>query len=110
MISALALTRRSKIFTRLSWPNSQSFKYPPSRSVLDERREFDPNRSIMPDTASVEKIYGGLQRGSSMVVGMIDYGTCGLSRISPCKESYLDGMSTIIRRFVSWASTEMQLA
>ena len=39
---------------------------------LDERRDFDPNRSIMPDTASVEKIYGGLERGDSMVVGMID--------------------------------------
>ena len=38
---------------------------------LDERRDFDPNRSIMPDTASVEKIYGGLERGDSMVVGMI---------------------------------------
>lgn len=65
---------------------------------LDERREFDPNRSIMPDTASVEKIYGGLQRGSSMVVGMIDYGTCGLSRISPCKESYLDGIRVIFKK------------
>lgn len=27
---------------------------------LDERREFDPDRSIMPDTKSVEKIMGCL--------------------------------------------------
>ncbi len=27
---------------------------------LDDRRPFDINRSIMPDTDSVEKIYGGL--------------------------------------------------
>ena len=39
---------------------------------LDERRDFDLNRSIMPDTDSVEKIYGGLDRSGSMVVGMID--------------------------------------
>ncbi len=65
---------------------------------LDERRDFDPNRSIMPDTASVEKIYGGLERGDSMVVGMIDYGTCGLSHIQPCRESFLDGIRVIFKK------------
>ena len=65
---------------------------------LDERREFDPNRSIMPDTASVEKIYGGLSRGNSMVVGMIDYGTCGLTRIQPCEKSFLDGIRVIFKK------------
>lgn len=69
---------------------------------LDERRDFDLNRSIMPDTASVEKIYGGLDRGGSMVVGMIDYGTCGLSHIQPCKDSFLDGIRVIFKKHLRW--------
>lgn len=50
---------------------------------LDERRPFDINRSIMPDTDSVARIYGKLDRKQAMVVGMIDYGTCGLDHIRP---------------------------
>ena len=65
---------------------------------LDERREFDINRSIMPDTDCVEKIYGGLDRKQAMVVGMIDYGTCGLDHIKPCKDSFLDGIRVIFKK------------
>lgn len=65
---------------------------------LDERREFDIDRSIMPDTDSVERIYGNLERKSSMVVGMIDYGTCGLENIKPCDQSFLDGIRVIFKK------------
>ncbi|MDO5559661.1 MAG: aldolase catalytic domain-containing protein [Oscillospiraceae bacterium] len=65
---------------------------------LDERRNFDPNRSIMPDTDCVSKIYGRLDRKNSMVVGMIDYGTCSLSNIRPCEDSYLDGIRVIFKK------------
>lgn len=65
---------------------------------LDERRPFDINRSIMPDTDSVEKIYGDLDKKKSMVVGMIDYGTCGLSHIKPCKDCFLDGIRVIFKK------------
>ncbi len=65
---------------------------------LDERRPFDMNRSIMPDTDSVEKIYGRLDRRQAMVVGMIDYGTCGLEHIRPCDESFLDGIRVIFKK------------
>ena len=65
---------------------------------IDDRREFDINRSIMPDTASVEKIYGLLDRKESMVVGMIDYGTCDLKNIQSCKESWLDGIRVIFKK------------
>lgn len=65
---------------------------------LDERRPFDINRSIMPDTDSVEKIYGKLSRNHTMVVGMIDYGTCGLENIKPQKESFLDGIRVIFKK------------
>lgn len=65
---------------------------------LDERRPFDCNRSIMPGTDSVNEIYGYLNRGNAMVVGMIDYGTCGLENITPCKESFLDGIRVIFKK------------
>lgn len=65
---------------------------------LDERRAFDPNRSIMPDTDSVAEIYEGLDRRQAMVVGMIDYGTCSLENIKPCSQSFLDGIRVIFKK------------
>lgn len=65
---------------------------------LDERRPFDIDCSIMPDTDSVEKIYGMLDRKRTMVVGMIDYGTCGTEHIKPCEESFLDGIRVIFKK------------
>ncbi len=65
---------------------------------LDDRRAFDMNRSIMPSTDCVEKIYGRLDRKNTMVVGMIDYGTCDIGNIQPCEESYLDGIRVIFKK------------
>ena len=42
---------------------------------LDDRRPFDINRSIMPDTDCVEKIYGTARKKAPMTIAMIDYGT-----------------------------------
>lgn len=66
---------------------------------LDERRPFDANRSIMPDTLSVDKIYGKVNERPPMMVGMIDYGTCGLAHIQPCSESILDGIRVIFKKY-----------
>lgn len=65
---------------------------------LDERRTFDINRSIMPGTDCVEKIYGKLDRKGAMIVGMIDYGTCSLEHIKPCEQSFLDGIRVIFKK------------
>lgn len=65
---------------------------------LDERRPFDMDRSIMPDTDCVEKIYGNLAKKQAMVLGMIDYGTCSLEHIKPCNESYLDAIRVIFKK------------
>lgn len=65
---------------------------------LDERRPFDIDRSIMPDTESVQRIYGQLDKKTTMVVGMIDFGTCSLENIQPCNESYLDGIRVIFKK------------
>lgn len=67
---------------------------------LDDRRPFDMNRSIMPDTNSVDKIYGSLDRKQTQVVGMIDYGTCDISNLQPCKDSYLDGIRVIFKKHI----------
>jgi 4-hydroxy 2-oxovalerate aldolase len=64
---------------------------------IDDRRIFDKNRSILPDTASVRKIWGNINKGETKVVAMIDYGTCDLSRIEPRKDSYVDGIRVIFK-------------
>lgn len=64
---------------------------------IDDRRPFDINRSIMPDTASVARIYGDAKKRAPMVVGMIDYGTCTIENIQPCAESYIDGIRVIFK-------------
>ncbi len=65
---------------------------------LDDRRTYDYDRSILPDTASVEKTYGMLDRKGSMIVGMIDYGTCDISHVQDAQESFLDGIRVIFKK------------
>ncbi len=65
---------------------------------LDENRAFDPDRTIMPDTDSANKIFGGFDTGDTMVVAMIDYGTCGIENIAPCKDTCLDGIRVIFKK------------
>lgn len=67
---------------------------------LDQRRSYDIERSIMPSTDCVEKIYGNVDKRNAMIVGMIDYGTCGIENLQPCKESYLDGIRVIFKKHI----------
>lgn len=64
---------------------------------IDDRREFDYNRSIFPDTKSAKKIWGKIDKKNTLVVGMIDYGTCSINNIEPCKDSYIDGIRVIFK-------------
>lgn len=73
---------------------------------LDKRRNFDKNRSIMPDTESVEKIYGKIDKGHAMVVGMIDYGTCPIDCLQPCCQSFLDGIRVIFKKHLMHEALE----
>lgn len=73
---------------------------------LDERRPFDIDRSIMPDTEALEKIYGFLDRKHTMVVAMIDYGTCSIDNIQPCAESFLDGIRVIFKKHLMHQAME----
>lgn len=73
---------------------------------LDDRRPFDIDRSIMPDTDSVGKIYGQLDRKQAQILGMIDYGTCNISNLKPCDESYLDGIRVIFKKHIMHEAME----
>lgn len=73
---------------------------------LDERREFDINRSIMPSTECMNKTYGTVDKKSSMVVGMIDYGTCSINQLEPCDRSYLDGIRVIFKKHLMHEAME----
>ncbi len=65
---------------------------------LDERRPFDQDRTIFPDTCSADRLYGSLDKKGSMIVGMIDYGTCAIENLSRCENSFLDGIRVIFKK------------
>lgn len=65
---------------------------------IDERVTFDENRSIMPDMASLNRLYEGKDRRSSKVLAMIDYGTCGTDKVLPRSESFPDGIRVIFKK------------
>lgn len=67
---------------------------------LDDRRPFDINRTIMPDTKSADKIFGKLNKGNSMIVAMIDYGTCDISNLSRREDTFIDGIRVIFKKHV----------
>ena len=68
---------------------------------IDDRRLLDLNRTIMPDTDAIDKIFSGLNKGNAKIVGMIDYGTCDIKNIKPCKESFIDGIRVIYKQHVA---------
>ena len=65
---------------------------------IDDRRPFDINRSIAPDTASMRRLWGLAKKRPPMVVGMIDYGTCKIENIEPANEAFLDGIRVIFKK------------
>lgn len=65
---------------------------------IDDRRPFDKDRSIFPDTKSADMIYGDLNKKQAIVVGMIDFGTCAIENLAPCSESCLDGIRVIFKK------------
>lgn len=64
---------------------------------LDERRKFDINRTIMPDTKCANQIFAGIDKGNSTVLAMIDYGTCSIENLQKCNETFIDGIRVIFK-------------
>ena len=67
---------------------------------LDERQPYNSSRTITPDTKSFDRIYQNLDKGSTMIVAMIDYGTCAIENLSPASESFIDGIRVIFKKHV----------
>ena len=65
---------------------------------IDERREYDSNRSIFPDTKSIAKTFCNVDKKNTKVVAMIDYGTCDIKNIQDKKDSFLDGIRVIFKK------------
>lgn len=65
---------------------------------IDERRPYDPDRSILPDSASISPMLRGLDIDNAMILAMIDYGTCDISRVSLQKDSCIDGIRVIFKK------------
>ena len=73
---------------------------------LDEHREYDVNRTIMPNTEAINKTFVGLDKGNALVVAMIDYGTCSLDNIQPCKDTFIDGIRVIFKEHLMYEALE----
>lgn len=65
---------------------------------LDDRHDFDINRSIIPNTDSINKIFGSLKKGNAIPVAMIDFGTCSLKSIGNCNSTFIDGIRIIFKK------------
>ena len=64
---------------------------------LDESSTYDRGRTVLPDTVSVNRMFEGIDKGKSCVLGMIDYGACSIGRLEPCDETFLDGIRVIFK-------------
>ncbi len=65
---------------------------------LDDREPFDINRTIQPDTQSLGKVYANTLPKKSMVLGMIDYGTCSIDNLERRENTILDGIRLIFKK------------
>jgi len=65
---------------------------------LDDRREFDINRSIMPNTEAINKIFKGVEKKHAVPVAMIDYGTCSIDSIGSADTTFIDGIRVIFKK------------
>ena len=65
---------------------------------IDERRSYDENKSIFPDTDSILPVFEDINKPGAIIVGMIDYGDCSIDKISSQAESCLDGIRVIFKK------------
>ena len=65
---------------------------------LDDRVEFNNDKTIIPDTYSLNKIYKNINPKTAIPVAMIDYGTCNIDNIADAKESFVKGIRVIFKK------------
>lgn len=69
---------------------------------LDQRRAFDMDRTIFPDTKSANKIFAGIDKGDATVLAMIDYGTCSIENLQPAQDTFIDGIRVIFKEHLMY--------
>lgn len=65
---------------------------------LDDRRSFDINRTIQPNTDCFNKVFSNVSKKHAIPVAMIDYGTCDISNIGDCDSTFIDGIRIIFKK------------
>lgn len=65
---------------------------------LDDRRIFDINRTIQPNTECFNKVFNGIEKKHAVPVAMIDFGTCDISNIDDCNSTFIDGIRVIFKK------------
>lgn len=65
---------------------------------LDDRRQYDYNRTIFPSTEALNKVFADVRRINAIPVAMVDFGTCSLDNIGPASESFIDGIRVIFKK------------
>jgi 4-hydroxy 2-oxovalerate aldolase len=82
------------IISRLDYANIDIIEV----GFIDERRNYDENRSIFPDTNSILPLFKDIERPKATIVGMIDFGTCSIDKISCQSAACLDGIRVIFKK------------
>ena len=65
---------------------------------LDDRRPFDINRTIQPNTECYDEIFKGVEKKHAIPVAMIDFGTCSIDNIADCADTFIDGIRVIFKK------------
>lgn len=65
---------------------------------LDERREFDKNRTIYPNTDALNKVIGNVEKKNTKFFAMIDYGTCDSNNLTDKSQTVIDGIRIIFKK------------
>ncbi|MBE7706119.1 MAG: hypothetical protein E7Z91_02595 [Cyanobacteria bacterium SIG30] len=65
---------------------------------LDDKHNFDINRSINPSTDCFDKIYKDLDKKNTRIAAMINFGTCSIENIAPKSESKIDIIRVIFKK------------
>ena len=65
---------------------------------LDDRRPFDNNHSIVPNTECFNEIFKDVKKKQAVPVAMIDFGTCDINNIGECNDSFIDGIRVIFKK------------
>lgn len=65
---------------------------------IDDRRDFDIDRTIVPNTDSYNILFKGIKKKNAIPVAMIDFGTCDIKNIGECSSTFIDGIRVIFKK------------